>query len=242
MKRLWFVMPVHGREAVTAVCLRQLRRTCDTLNTKGFDASAVVVGDDSSVDLAGELGFATVRRDNRQLGRKFNDGYQLACDPDYNPRPVDYVVPVGSDDWVDPAIFGRLPSRHAIGVFRRLAVVDEHRERLAKLHITYRGGAGIRIIPRQLIQQANYRPSDEDRKRAIDTSTLVGITRANRAQMPPLAVLDVHPLQIVDWKTAGTQLNTYDSLKAYSKEETTEVWSELAQVYPAESLEEMAAL
>ena len=29
MSSLWFVVPAHGRLELAAICLRQLRRTCD---------------------------------------------------------------------------------------------------------------------------------------------------------------------------------------------------------------------
>jgi hypothetical protein len=110
---LWFCVPVAGRERLTGICLRQLRRTCDSLTQEGVDATAVIVGDDTNLDTAHELGFATVERDNQYLSRKFNDGMQLACDRRYNPRPADYVVPLGSDDWVDHNIFLDLPALSA---------------------------------------------------------------------------------------------------------------------------------
>ena len=112
MPSLWFVVPAHGRFDLATVCLRQLRRTCDALLDAGIEASAVVVGDDPSLQTATELGFGTVRRDNRFLSRKFNDGIQLALDERFNPRPADYVVPFGSDDWVDWRLFTDLPDRH----------------------------------------------------------------------------------------------------------------------------------
>ena len=241
MTRLWFVVPAHGREQLTKVCLRQLARTCDALRDFEIEASAVVVADDGNLDAADEVGFATVRRDNEQLGRRFNDGYQLACDPDYNPRPVEYVVPCGSDDWVDPQIFARLPPPDTIGVFHRLAMVDETRTRLAQLHITYRGGAGVRVIPAGLLARVGYRPAEEDRKRAVDTSTVVRLTRLT-GKLPKMVALDVHPLQIVDWKSPSAQLNSYESLRGYCREETTDPFESLAAHYPAEALEEMQAL
>lgn len=93
MKSLWFCVPAFGRYNLTAICLRQLRRTCDLLEHDGIHATAVVIADDENLDSARELGFATVRRDNRFTSRKFDDGIQLALDPDYNPHPADYVVP-----------------------------------------------------------------------------------------------------------------------------------------------------
>lgn len=241
MTRVWFIVPVFGREELTRVCLRQLARTCAGAAEHGVDATAVVIGDDSSVDLAEDLGFATVRRDNKHLGRKFNDGYQLACDPAYNPAPADYCVPCGSDDWVDPVIFQRLPGE-AIGVFRQIAVVNEDRTELMRLRVGYKGGAGIRIIPRWLLERCGYRPADEDRKRAIDTSTLDGMYRTLGRRMPAMIDLDVHALQIVDWKSRGQQLNTYSMLRGYRRGAESEVWSAVGEWFPAEAVEEMREL
>ena len=100
MKTLWFIVPVHGRFSLTRVCLRQLRRTCDLLKENGVSASAVVVGDKNSLDALDvvDLGFGWVLQGNDSPSAKFNDGIQLATDPRYNPTPVDYVVPCGSDD------------------------------------------------------------------------------------------------------------------------------------------------
>ena len=242
MKRLWFVVPCHGREDITTVCLRQLRRTCDAMLPMGIDATAVVIADDANLDTADDLGFATVRRDNRMLGRKFNDGYQLACSPALNPRPADYVVPCGSDDWIDPQIFRTLPE-NAIGVFEQIAIVNEERTRLARCRVTgMAAGVGIRIIPAWFLAASGFRPAEEDRKRAIDASTFIGIARSNEWQRPPTVRLDVHQLQLVDWKSAGTQLNTYNILRGFFRSESDDPFGELADVYPSEALDEMRAL
>jgi hypothetical protein len=240
--RLCFVVPAHGRVDLTRVCLRQLARTCQAL-APDIQATAVVIADDENLDTADGLGFATVRRDNKQLGRKFNDGYQLACDPAFNPHPADYVVPCGSDDWVDPVIFHQLPPENTIGVFRQIAVVNEDQTRLSRLRVGWKGGAGVRIIPRSLLELVGYRPAEEDRQRAIDTSSLSGYRDALRGVMPPMVDLDVHPLQIVDWKTRGEQLNTYAMLRGFRRgDESTDPHGELAAVFPVEAIEEMRAL
>lgn len=235
MTRLWFVMPVHGREQLTRICLRQLARTCEAAAHYGIDATAAVIGEGNILPFARKLGFATVNRDNTQLGRKFNDGYQLACDPRYNPDPADYVVPIGSDDWIDPVILQELPCKTEIGVFKMLAVVNEDRTRLMRLKVPYPGGAGIRIIPRELLEPACYRPAEEDRNGAIDGSTLKGIRQAI-GRTPPMRYLDVHDLQIVDWKTRGEQLHDYRELSFYRGHETTEPFHVLAAVYPRRAL------
>lgn len=241
MTRVTFVVPIHGREPLTRVCLRQLRRTCDAASEHGIDAAAVIVGEGPVLDYAHELGFGTVERDNTQLGRKFNDGYQVACDPDFTDTPAQYAVPCGSDDWADPVILRQLPPAGTVGVFRHLAVVSEDRERMLPLRVGYKGGAGVKIIPAALIAKAGYRPCDEERRRGCDTSTLEGIKRAT-GRFPELTVMDVHPLQIVDWKSAGTQLNSYRALAGYRRGQETDPWDPLAQHYPAEALEEMRAL
>lgn len=242
MTRIWFCVPVHGREALTRVCLRQLRRTCDAATAYDVDATAVVIGEGESLQVALGLGFATVQRNNDSLGRKFNDGYQVACDPEYNPEPADYAVPCGSDDWIDPVIFRKLPGPDTVGIFRRLGVVDEDQTRLAKITATYKTAAGPKIIPRALIAAAGYRPSEEDRRRAIDASTMEGIKRAI-GHWPAMVDLDVHPLQIVDWKSHGEQLNSYRMLAGHrARDLSGDMWAELGEFYPAEALEEMRAL
>jgi hypothetical protein len=40
MRSLWFICPAHGRAKLTAICLRQLRRTCDALAADGVAATA----------------------------------------------------------------------------------------------------------------------------------------------------------------------------------------------------------
>ncbi len=242
MTRIYFVVPVHGREALTQVCLRQLRRTCDAATAFGVSATAVVIGDDRSLQVASDLGFATVRRDNHQLGRKFNDGYQLACDPRYNPEPADYCVPCGSDDWVDPVILRTMPPRDTIGNFRQITVVNEDRTALIQLKIAQSTGAGIRIIPASLIAKAGYRPAHEHDHRAIDMSTQYGLTEARRGHAPKAVYLDVHPAQIVDWKSHGQQLNSYAALRGFRHGVEDDVWETLAPHYPVEALEEMRSL
>jgi hypothetical protein len=221
--------------------LRQLRRTCEAARAYGVDATAVVIGDDTSVDYADELGFATVRRNNEALGRKFNDGYQLACDPEFNPQPADFCVPCGSDDWIDPVILERMPTEGAIGIFRLLAVVNEDRNHLMRINYRPQGGVGIRIIPHVWLQACGYRPAEEHRKRAIDTSTLNRMYAVAR-RMPRMVEMDVHSLQIVDWKTHGQQLNSYAALAGFRRGEPSNIWDALAEHYPVEALEEMRAL
>lgn len=208
MPSLWFVVPAHGRAELGRVCLRQLRRTCDLLSAEGIEATAVVIGDDENLDTALELGFGTVRRNNDFLGRKFNDGFQLACDPAFNPRPADYAMPYGTDDWVDHRILLNLPKPDTILAFCTLCLVREDGKEMTARHLNNQGGAGLRVYPRELIAAANYRPADEDRSRGCDSSTIANLKKFTAFQ---ITYRYIDPRQIVDWKSS-TQINRYDSV------------------------------
>jgi hypothetical protein len=239
MPSLWFVVPAAGRLELAHICLTQLRRTCDALEAEGIRASAVVVADDENLDTARELGFAWVRRDNRFVSRKFNDGIQLACDRNFNRFPVDCVVPVGSDDWVDWRLFVELPPGDTMVGFQRMSFVREDGHELTVRRINNEGGCGIRIWPRELMGPVGFRPADEDRKRGCDTSILVHTRNA----IPHMRVehRDLDPLQIVDWKTAGENLNPYTSLMRHKSELERDPFEVLAGRYPDEALEAMRA-
>jgi hypothetical protein len=236
MSSLWFIVPAHGRLELAQICLRQLRRTVDALEHEGTRASAVVIADDENLDTARELGFATVERDNRYTSRKFNDGIQLACDPRFNPHPVDYVVPLGSDDWVDWRLFHNLPEPGWMVGFQRMAFVKEDGSELTVRHIRSEGGCGIRIWPREIMAKAGFRPADEDRQRGCDTSILVNLRNVTEFRVEHR---DLDPLQIVDWKSHGENLNPYDSLARHREELKRDPFVVLAGRYPAEALTAM---
>jgi hypothetical protein len=232
-------MPAHGRVDLARICLKQLRRTCDSLEAEGVRASAVVIADDENLLTAAALGFATVERNNRFLSRKFNDGIQLALDERHNPHPVDYVVPIGSDDWVDHRLFLDLPPQDTMVGFPRLAVVREDGRELTVRNLNYPGGAGIRIWPRALFEPVGYRPADEDRRRACDTSILVNTQIATTVRIEHR---HLHDYQIVDWKSPDEQLNGYSDLGVFRAATVTDPFQALADYYPADALEEMQAL
>jgi hypothetical protein len=241
VKTLWFCVPVHGRLELARICLRQLRRTCDALIEDGVMASAVVVSDaDTLEDLwPHDLRFGWVIRENDYTSAKFNDGIQLATDPRYNSNPVDYVVPCGSDDWLDHRLFTEpLPPTNTIFGFQQMSFVREDGREICSPTIRYDGGSGIRIIPRQLLEVLGYRPADEDRMRGCDTSILSNIRIAH----PDLEVKhwNLHPRQIVDWKTPGSQLNSYKEVTAiHGASSPADPFVELADFYPEEALDEM---
>ena len=238
MPSLWFVVPAYGRVELARICLTQLRRTCDRLEQEGIRASAVVVADDENLDTARDLGFAWVRRDNRFVSRKFNDGIQLAMDRDYNRRPADYVVPCGSDDWVDWRLFVDLPQGRTMVGFQRMSFVREDGRELTTRRIDYEGGCGIRIYSRAVMASVGFRPADEDRKRGCDTSILVNLTKAGALRR--IEHRPVDPLQIVDWKSKQHQVTSYAEIAARHRSDTNaNPFQVLAGRFPDEALADM---
>lgn len=240
MSSLWFVVPAAGRLGLTAICLRQLRRTCDALQGHGVDASAVVVADDENLDAAAELGFATFGRRNTYTSRKFNDGIQFACDPALNARPVDYAVPLGSDDWVDWRLFLTLPDSRTVLAFRRASFVREDGREIVGREIDYTAGVGMRVYPRRMLEACGYRPADEERVRGCDTSIFVNLSRELGGQ-PPIVYGGDDYYQFVDWKTTGEQLNSYAEIKARFRRgiPPADPFQALADTYPAAALDDM---
>jgi hypothetical protein len=302
MPSLWFIVPAHGRAQLAAICLRQLRRTCDALTENGIEATAVVIADDENLDTARELGFGTIERENR-VAMKYNDGIQLACDPDFaraleneagifrvvdkrdyrghkqgeefiarlepsaerratfrgsiervgtvtpkperftfpdgwDPRPVDYVVPLGSDDWVDWRLFTELPPVDTLVGFQRLSFVRPDGREMVQRFVNVRGGCGIRIYSREILAMQAFRPADEDRKRACDTSIITNLWRAAHFKV---VHRDLDPKQIVDWKSTDIQLNPYESLTFHRIfANPQDPFEALAGMYPDEALAEMA--
>lgn len=235
--KLIFVVPTHGRGRLAEVCLRQLRRTCVALNHTGLETTAVVVGDSSGT--ATRLGFTFLQRPNRPLGAKWNHGYEVAC----RDMGADWVVPLGSDDWVDPKFItsAALPLPGTVRCARRSTIVNPERTAMAELWIPYAGGDGVRIWPRALLEPVGFRPVEEERQRGMDTSMLRRLKA--RGIKPRMVYHDLHPQQIVDFKSADRQLNTYsDSLTFLQGTELDEPLTRLRIHFPKEAIEEMAAL
>jgi hypothetical protein len=232
---LVFVVPAYRRFELTRVCLTQLTRTCRELDAYDIRATAVVIADDQNLDVAAMLGFATVRRENKPLGRKFNDGIELAC----GHLGADYVVPIGTDNWVDAALIARLPEQDTIAAHRLCTLVHESGEKAGALNVAYDGGDGVRTWPRELLEPLRFRPAAEDRERAIDTSIRERM-KLNGAK-PAYVYHDLHPLQIVSFQSEDVQLNGYDELRSVfaNGPERIDHWEALSEVYPEQAIEDV---
>lgn len=232
MSSLWFVMPAWRRVELTELCLEQLAGTCTDLEAFGVSATCVVVADDENLETARALGFWTVERENQPLGRKFNDGFQLACE-----QGADWVMPIGSDNWITALAASQLPDNpRAVLCRRHCTIVHENGDRLAELEITYDGGDGIRKFPAELFRAVGGRPASEHARRAIDTSILENLRR-KLGWSRQFEYRDMGTHQIIGWQSPDVQLNDYDALvRAFGRRESFKPWEELLEVFPARDM------
>jgi hypothetical protein len=232
---IYFVTPAWQRYDLTRVVLEQRRLVIDWLAARDVEARCVVVADDANADIALELGFEVARRKNYALGRKFNDGIEYAARDG-----AKWVVPIGSDSFIDPAYLFPLPEPRILRSSRQYAVAEPGR--LGRLRVTGAMGAGPYMIPRSRLP-STLRPAAEYRRRGVDSSTIKGLRRGWTRQM-----VDLHPWQYVAFRHEGgkpeghPQLNSYDKLYArIGVGEEYEVADRLSEFYPARLVERALA-
>jgi glycosyltransferase involved in cell wall biosynthesis len=218
MDDLWFVTPAYRRYELSAVCLEQRRRVITELALHGITAECVVISDDDNLDIARSLDFHVVERDNRWLGRKFNDGIQYALS-----RGAAWIVPIGSDDWIDPPYLWPLPFGPA-RTSHLYAPVEA--ERLALITIPTPAGAGPRVLHRNLFKVE--RPARERLRRGFDKSLMEGLGDFTWEYR------DLHPLQYVGFR-GELHITLYSKiLRARGGVERPDPWALLASKYPSD--------
>lgn len=241
--KVLFIVPAEGRLDMSRVCLGQLKRTCVWLEQAGIEAQALVIAHDENLDIAYSLGLQRfLCAPNSLLGRKFNNGYEHAHQAGYS-----HCVPMGSDDWLDPAwLVSALlqePEGHVVAP-RRWTAVHEDGHLAMPMHMTHDGGLGIRVIPTALLEPLGYRPCHEDKRRGIDQSTWRQLQKAHGGRCP-IVYRDEHDLQLVDWKSHGMQLNTFQRSGVWSDlhlEPYPTPWDELVHHYGPDAVGEMRLL
>lgn len=261
MPRLWLVIPVHGREGITRLCLEQKLHLADELRGR-VDVDVLVVGDDGNLDTALELGFDVLERPNRHLGRKLNDGFEWAC----REGGATHVSFVGSDDWVLPEWAADLPAPDRVRSARHQAFVSPGGQRLIiRLAAGAVGGAPW-VIPAALLAECGFRPVWRDHKmsgmdglivRSLsarsmgDTRGMTPREREERRKVKrrELERFDQRPadlLRMVDFKGTREQISAWSTVlpthpgpKLLREFEGAEVWETLATRYPADLVARM---
>jgi hypothetical protein len=221
---VWFVTPAYQRFELTAICLEQRRHVIEALSAAGVEAHQVVIADDANLDIARSLGFDVVEQNNEWLGRKFNDGQEYA-----GKHGAEWIVPIGSDSWVDPRYFLPLPFPRLTRTSGMYAPVEP--DRLAELKVGH-VGAGPHMFHRSLMAPVGFRPAPDEINRNTDHNSVRGFRRAVRWEWR-----DLHPLQYVGFRVPPF-ITHYDRLwRRWGVVERTDPWERLATVYPADLVE-----
>jgi glycosyltransferase involved in cell wall biosynthesis len=210
--------------------LEQRRRLCQELAVRGIDAQMLITACDENLDLAREYGAIAVETPNKPLGRKCNTGLQAAAE-----EGADWIVWIGSDDWVHRDVFDPLPYQPeqapAILIGRRAAIVDLQAGRMRRCVAPSRYGVIPWIVPRRMLEPAGFAPVDHHLSRGLDGGLIRGMRRAG-AELR-WHVHDPHDLRIVDFKTA-VNITPYDRLAAHAVADDEDPWPALEARYPAD--------
>lgn len=235
---LWFITPAWKRAEVSRLCFDQRVWACEQLAAAGIDANACVIADDENLEYATSLNMATVKRTNSRtaLGGKFNVGYEFAA-----AEGIDYVCPIGSDSWVDPAfIAANLPDPESRTVVysRHYAVIRPDGRRRAQLLVEYEGGTTM-FYPTSLFAHCRWRPIPPDAKRGCDGHTIAAARRGGPVEF---VVAEQHVLETVSMQTE-LQVTNYDALiDRWGVTETRHPFADLDRHYPAALVDRMKQL
>jgi hypothetical protein len=228
---LYFVTPAHLRFEMTALCLDQRLDVIRTIAGYGIEGRVVIVADDANVDIARERGVEVVEQTNEYLGRKWNDGIEYA----YR-QGADYVVPIGSDSWIDPWYFAHMPKRddqvRTSGLYAAVTA-----DRLGTININ-RGNmpAGPYVITRAVLQRSTRRPVREEENNYTDGSMIAGMGKFRWAPR------DLHPLQYVGFRFPPYMTSYRALMNRWGTGEHDDPWGTLATKYPADLVDRARVL
>ena len=170
------------------------------------------------------------RQRNRRdewLGRKFNDGMEYA-----GRHGADWIVPIGSDSWIDPAYLLPLPRPLESRTSENYCAVTA--DRLGELSVG-KNGAGPYMFHRTLLAKRKFRPARDKLARGIDGSTVRGLAPVRWRRR------SVHPFQYVGFR-GSPHITAYQRLvEVWGVAEHHDPWAILARHYPLDLVERVRA-
>lgn len=240
MTSVCIASPAWGRIEVTRLVLEQRQRVCRDLASRGVDAGMLIAADDENLDVAGEYGCDTVETPNTPLGAKCNTLLYRAAE-----TGVDYIVWVGSDDWIHPSVFdpiigqGKLPARSKIHTGRHLSIVDMRTGMLSRLRVSGKYGAIPWVMDARMFRNAVTRRDgrrlaqiEPKEKRGLDGALIKGL-RLGRVNFD-WSFSDPSEFRCVDFKTR-TNITPFAGLaKNVGIAEPEPAWDALAAEFPAD--------
>lgn len=236
MRSLWFVTPAWRRLELSKICAQQRAWACAKLAEHGIDATAVVIADDENLEIAAELGFATIEHPNTGIGGRFDAGYEFAA---Y--EGADYVCPIGSDSWVDPGFIAANlpdPDTRTVVYSRHYAVVRPDGLRRAQLLVEYEGGTTM-FYPTSILASCRWAPIPKDAPRGCDGHTIAAIRRGGE---PVFTIAELHELETVSFQTELQVTNYENLIGRWGAGETDRPFDGLADHYPPELVDQVAQL
>jgi hypothetical protein len=245
--KIVLVSAAWRRFDVTRLALAQRAHLCGVLAERGHEATAVLVADDENLDIAAEFGFVPLEQSNDELGRKFNDGFEYA----FNELEADFVVHIGSDNWVHPDVFDVLPLSETempeptaenpvvtwsdvpqIVAGTEMTLVDLAGARLRRARHDQRNGVIPWVIPRRAMERCGFRPVKETLNIGIDFSLVIGL-----GMRPEFVFHDPRDCARVDFKS-DVNLNSFKAITgAIGIGDEEEPWDVLGEHYPAHLVE-----
>lgn len=234
MTSLWFVTPVYRRFYLTKVCLEQRRRLLDALP---FEARQVIIGDDENLDVARELGFDVVERDNRYVGAKFNAGYRHAVN-----QGATHCMPIGSDSWLHPDTFsGDLDVKEAFGIVGLSSFSPDGQERV-DLQIRYPAGFGVGMVyPAWAVaaRSLNGHAARPDLQRGIDNSTWARVGKGK----VKINFMEPRHWHYINFHSTEDSITDFRLLQRSSKRvrvyDSDDPFGPLRELYDADLIEDM---
>lgn len=240
MTSVCIVSPAWGRVDVTRLVLEQRQRVCGELASRGVDAAMLIAADDENLDVAGEYGCDTVETPNEPLGAKCNTLLYHAVE-----TGVDWIVWVGSDDWIHPSVFAPIldqeetPARATIHTGRRLAIVNMHAGTLARLQVSGRYGAIPWLMDARLLRNAVTRRDgrliaqiEPKLSRGLDGGLIRGL-RLGRVNFD-WSFSDPTEFRCVDFKTR-TNITPFEGLaRNVGVGDPEHAWKALRAEFPAD--------
>lgn len=238
MTSVCFLSAAWRRFDVTRLVLEQRRRLCVDLAARGVEAASLVVADDENLDIARSYGCETVEAPNDRLGHKWNVGIQAAV-----ATGCDWVVWIGSDDWVHPDVFDPIIDRPAgdpvIVSGSRLGIVDLRTGMLQRLSSPSQYGAIPWLVDARLLRAARA-PIPPELPRGLDGALIRGI-RLGRVNFT-FEFHDPHDFRCVDFKTP-MNITPYEGLaKNIGVGGHEPAWKALKGFFPADLLKQAQAL
>lgn len=186
---------------MSEITFAQRKVVCNQLAEAGIKADCVVIADDENLDIAKQYGFHTVEQNNEYLGRRFNDGHEFAGKSGF-----DFAVPVGSDMFLDSALFVGLQDKFTITNY--YAVVKVGGVSIATLTVDW---GILQIIPTRLMKSLEFRPCAEEVIRGCDTFTRRRIKNQVPGKILEMVNKKVHQYECVSFQSKQ-QVTSFDGL------------------------------